>query len=242
MRIRGLDDLGRILIAPDDRPIFADLDDAPVFGDEYTLLDNLGYVGRDLGIAVHGEFGGRLGYALGVFNGEGADRLDVADGKSVAGRVALVPDLSAPFSLAAGFSYRETRIGEGTGFGREVGGTAYEIDAEWGAFRSPGPHVIFGSVGDNFANPETSFLGTQAWFPTSPLSPASGSGARLAPARELGRSQHRPRRRPRLPPHPRLQRLLLGPQPNHGELGRVLPRARRRRPGARLPVQGQVAF
>ena len=165
VRIRGLDDLGRILIAPDERPIFADLDDDPVFGDEYALLDNLGYVGRDLGVAVHGEFGGRFGYALGVFNGERADRLDVAAGKSVAGRVALVPDLSAPFSLAAAFSYRETRVGEGPGFGREVGGTAFEVDAAWGAFRRPGPRVIFeAAVGDNFAIPETWFLAAQTWL------------------------------------------------------------------------------
>lgn len=165
VRIRGLDRLARSRIAPDDRPIFADLDDDPVFGDEYTLLDNLGYVGRDLGVAVHGEFGGRIGYALGVFNGERADRLDVAGGKSVAGRVALVPDVAVPFSLAAAFSYGETRIGEGAGFGREVGGTAYEVDAAWGAFRRPGPHVIFeAAVGDNIAIPETSFLAAQTWL------------------------------------------------------------------------------
>lgn len=165
VRIRGLDDLGRSIIAPDGTPIYAELDGDPVFGDEYTLLDDLGYLGRDLGAAIHGGFGGRLGYTIGVFNGEGSDRRDVAGGKSIAGRLVFEPFASAPLSIAAGVSHRETRIDSYGGLEREVGGTAYEIDAEWGAFRSPGPHILLeGSVGDSFVIPEMWFAAAQAWL------------------------------------------------------------------------------
>src|SRR5690606_20758632 len=120
VRIRGLDDLGRSIIAPDGTPIYAELDGDPVFGDEYTLLDDLGYLGRDLGAAIHGGFGGRLGYTIGVFNGEGSDRRDVAGGKSIAGRLVFEPFASAPLSIAAGVSHRETRIDSYGGLEREV--------------------------------------------------------------------------------------------------------------------------
>jgi len=165
LRIRGLDDLGRSLIAPDLQPIYARLDGDPVFGDEYKLLDDLRYLGRDIGVAVHGRLGGRVGYAVGVFNGEGADRRDVAGGKSFAGRLTYAPSASAPLSLGAGVSRRETRIDAYGGLEREVVGTAFEIDAEWGAFRRPGAHIVLEvAYGDNFVIPEMPFAAAQTWL------------------------------------------------------------------------------
>lgn len=152
-RIRGLTDALRVELDPDD-PVLTHVDGDLVAGDQYELLDELGYVGRDIGIAAHGAFG-RLGYAAGIFNGSGADRRDENDGKSLAGRVRYAPTADWPLAVGAAASYRELRFDgtvDDTEVEADVDGLAFEVDAEWGGFRRPGLHAILeGTLGRNFA-------------------------------------------------------------------------------------------
>lgn len=160
VRIRGLDDA----LALEGGPVFHYFDDDLVFGDPFGLVDVHGYSGRDLGVSVHGAFGRRLGYAIGIFNGSGADRLDGHDGKSIAGRLAYEPASDLPLSLGVGVSYVEDRVEDFLGTDLEVHGTAFELDAEWGAFRRPGWHAVLeGAIGDNLVADEP-FLAGQAWL------------------------------------------------------------------------------
>ena len=161
LRIRGLDDLLGSAFE-DGRRIFPDFDGRIVPGEEYDLLNELLYLGREMGVMVHGGLGERVGYALGVFNGSGADERDRNDGKSVAGRLTFTP--TGQLSIGAGASYREARIDDGLGGEDEVGGVAFELDAEWGAFRRPALHVVAEvAVGDHIGLDET-FLAAQGWL------------------------------------------------------------------------------
>lgn len=115
VRIAGLDDY---------------VDGVP--GEHYAVLAASGYVGRDLGASLRGGTE-RFGWEVGVFNGEGADERDVNDEKTVAGRLGVSPSADLPLRLAAATIRRDTP-GEN--------GWAYEVDAEWGAFGSPGIHLL----------------------------------------------------------------------------------------------------
>ncbi|MCI0432349.1 MAG: OprO/OprP family phosphate-selective porin [Gemmatimonadetes bacterium] len=133
------------------------LDGDVLMGEEQELLDRMGYQGYDLGMAAHGAFG-RLGYMIGVFNGTGPDARDNTDGKGLAGRVAWQLATGMPVTLAAGASYQERPVDAGG----TASGTAVEIDAEIGAFRRPGLHVLAEVVtGENLAADER-FAGAQA--------------------------------------------------------------------------------
>lgn len=153
VRIRGLIDALTFELDPDPIPIFTDFDGDLIPGEEYEMLDELGYLGRDLGLAAHGTLG-RVGYAVGVFNGDGADQLDDNDGKSVAGRLDFAPIEDRPLVIGAAGSYRELFFdGEflGVDIDRQLDGFAFEVDAEWGAFRREGLHALVeGVIGDNF--------------------------------------------------------------------------------------------
>lgn len=136
------------------------VDDAPspsAIGDEHGLLDTFGYLGRDIGAALHGELG-RFGYSVGIFNGAGANQPDANDGKSFAGRLEFTPG-EMPLRFGAAASHRETGVGAA-----ERDGIAFEVDAEWGAFRRPGLRVI-GEVttGDNLVLDDATFTGAQVW-------------------------------------------------------------------------------
>nr|NIS29666.1 hypothetical protein [Actinomycetota bacterium] len=72
VRIRGLVDAFRPRLDVDGSAIFIDFDGDLVLGEEYELLDVLGYLGRDLGVSIHGDLADRVGYTVGVFNGNGA--------------------------------------------------------------------------------------------------------------------------------------------------------------------------
>ncbi|MGH7507243.1 MAG: porin [Longimicrobiales bacterium] len=112
--------------------------------EEHELLDALGYLAYELGAAAHGELG-PVAYEIGVFNGAGQDERDTNDGKSFAGR-AVVGVGETPLALGGAFSYREAGTGE------SVGGTAFSVDAEWGAFREAGLHLVAEAVtGENMA-------------------------------------------------------------------------------------------
>ncbi|MFW6202373.1 MAG: porin [Gemmatimonadota bacterium] len=201
LRIRGLVDAFLFDLANEPDPPFVDIDGGLLLGDEYTLLDALGYLGRDMGVAVHGG-SGRLGYALGVFNGSGADRRDDSDGKSVAGRVEYSPRDDWPLVIAAAGSYRELLFdGEllGVGVRDEIDGFALEADVEWGEFRRPGAHVLVeGVIGENFVAgltpgpapgpADATLLGLQAvlaWF-----EPYPAAGGRIEGVEPLLRASY----------------------------------------------------
>lgn len=169
VRIRGLQSAFRAALE--------DLDSArfllPVFngdlilGEEATILDDLGYLGRDLGLAFHGGLG-RFGYEVGLFNGAGADSRDDNDDKSFAGRLTYRLLERSPLTIGFGVSNRELRFEDDPNDILEeeddLEGTAFEIDAEWGEFRRPGLHILAeAATGENLAVDEP-FLGAQGWF------------------------------------------------------------------------------
>lgn len=139
----------------------AGLDDylGGVPGEEYELLAESGYASRDIGAALRGGTE-RFGWEVGVFNGQGADERDVNDGKSVATRVTVGPFAAAPLQLGVGAVRRDLT---------DEDAWAYEADAEWGEFRSPGLHMLAEAMfGDNLASaPGARFTGVQgilSWF------------------------------------------------------------------------------
>ncbi|HEX7117588.1 MAG TPA: porin [Longimicrobiales bacterium] len=166
VRIRGLVEAFDAELGPDGEPLLGDFGGDLVLGEEYELLDVLGFVGHDIGVSIHGDLGSRLGYAVGAFNGSGADDRDDNDGKSVAGRLTFAPAAALPLSLGAGVSYRETTIEDDDDLDDDLdlAGTAFELDAEWGDFRRPGVHVIVeGAAGENLAV-DQAFLAAQGWL------------------------------------------------------------------------------
>lgn len=114
-------------------------------GEEYELLDGNDYLGRDLGAAAHGSLG-MVSYMVGVFNGAGGGQVD--EGKAVAGRLSVAPLSERLLTVSAGVSRSATLdAAQNT-----VGGTAYEVDAEWGGFRRPGLRLLAEYMhGDNLA-------------------------------------------------------------------------------------------
>ena len=99
------------------------------------LLDETGYLGRQIGVMAHGGVGA-LGISAGVFNGEGANTRETKESKAYAARATYAAlDL---LELGAGVSVQPTGGFEGDD---ELYGTAIEIDATWGEFRRPGLHA-----------------------------------------------------------------------------------------------------
>lgn len=152
LRIRGLDDA-------------VDAAGGAAAGEQYWLLSEGGYADRDIGIMVHGAFG-RLGYEVGTFTGEGANRSEELGSKAYAGRLTYA--VVEPLTLGAAVSMRPTGVQAADG---EVDGTAWSVDAEWGEFRGGGLWLIAELTGgDNavLAGADTpAMLGAQAmaaWF------------------------------------------------------------------------------
>lgn len=104
-------------------------------GEAYELLEGSGYLGRDLGTAVHGRFG-PVSYMVGAFNGNGGAR-DADDAKSYAGRLTLAPLADLPLTVSGAFSHSHVPLNADA----TLDGLAFEVDAEWGGFREPGLHV-----------------------------------------------------------------------------------------------------
>jgi hypothetical protein len=138
------------------------LDGTAVLGEEQQMLSALGYIGREIGAALHGRLG-RFGYEAGIFDGEGEDELDVNDAKSVAARVQYrLGGRPARVGLAA--SYRETRAPFPGGPRRGVEGIAFAVDGEWGDFFRPGLHVLGELVlGENLLD-GSGLWGAQVWL------------------------------------------------------------------------------
>nr|NIQ56880.1 hypothetical protein [Gemmatimonadota bacterium]NIU77059.1 hypothetical protein [Gammaproteobacteria bacterium]NIY10710.1 hypothetical protein [Gemmatimonadota bacterium] len=131
-RIRGLEDLLALRAGA-------------VIGEEQWLLDESGYVGRQIGVMAHGTVG-RLGYAAGVFNGEGANQREVEGSKAFAARVTYA--VTEPLVLGVAVGSQPT--GSFDADGDEIHVQALSVDAEYGAFRRPGLHVLAEAMyGDN---------------------------------------------------------------------------------------------
>lgn len=157
IRLRGSHDAIGILDDAAAAPVLSRLDDEVVLGEEQELLDRMGYQGYDLGMAAHGMIG-RLGWMVGLFNGTGPDARDETDGKGVSGRVTYRLATEVPITVASGVSYQEKAINGPV----TADGVAFEVDAEIGAFRRPGLHVMAEAVtGDNLAAGER-FAAAQA--------------------------------------------------------------------------------
>lgn len=135
-------------------------------GDAHTLLAENGYLGRDIGVVLHGELG-RVGYAGGVFNGSGPNAREALGSKAYAGRLAVV----VTEALVVGAAVSRQPMAFPGPDGDERSGTAWAVDAELGAFRAPGLHVMAEIMGGDdplfAADVEGAMLGAQAaagWF------------------------------------------------------------------------------
>ncbi|MEJ2215727.1 MAG: porin [Gemmatimonadota bacterium] len=107
-------------------------------GEEYDLLSGSGYLGWDVGVAVHGDLSGTLSYTAGVFNGGDASRSP----RAAAARLTVAP-AGQPLRLSGAVSRQD--VPDATGW-------AWEGDVEWGAFRRPGLRLQAEAMtGDNLA-------------------------------------------------------------------------------------------
>ena len=108
-----------------------------VIGESQWLVDEGLYVGRQIGVMAHGSLGA-LGYAAGVFNGEGANTREELGSKAYAARLTYA--VAAPLTLGAAVGVQPTA--EFDVDGDEIQATAFSVDAEYGAFRAPGLRVL----------------------------------------------------------------------------------------------------
>lgn len=154
VRIRGLDDALGSLNEGELSSLRGDL----LLGEEYALISAQGYTGTDLGVSLEGR-AGRVGWAAGVFNGNGPDARDENDAKSLAARVTYDLPVAAPVTLGAAWSRRELNWPEPTDAATRTG-DAFEIDAEIGGLRQGWWILAELSSGTNLATEER-FLGAQ---------------------------------------------------------------------------------
>lgn len=135
-------------------------------GEHYLLLDQNGYLGRELGAQLHGQIG-PLGYAAGVFNGTDQNTRDDNDAKSIAGRLNLKPFASAPFEIGVAASRRDVALVDSLGEPFTERGLAAEADLAWGGFRRPGISVVAEVMqAENFVteDPMIGAQGVVSWF------------------------------------------------------------------------------
>jgi hypothetical protein len=152
-------------------------------GETHFLLAGSEYLGRQIGVMVHGS-SGSVGYAAGVFNGEGVNTREIQGSKAMAGRVTLA--LEGPLVVGGAVSLQPT--GAFDADGNEIRAAAFALDAEWGAFRAVGLHVMAEAMyGDNplllATDAPPTMMGAQvaaAWF-----SPRTGRVEGLEPVFRL---------------------------------------------------------
>ena len=134
-------------------------------GEAHWLLDEGGYVGRDIGVMVEAG-AGVVGVSAGIFGGEGANTRESDGSKAFAARVTAAP--VAGLLVGAAVS---SRPGVFDALGDEEHATAFAVDLEWGGFREEGLRVMAEAMmGDNpLLDPadDPSMRGLQAaasWF------------------------------------------------------------------------------
>ncbi|HET9984334.1 MAG TPA: porin [Longimicrobiales bacterium] len=167
-RIRGLEEALGAVGGPDGGPLYPTVDGEAVVPEEMSLLAASFYAARDIGASVHGALGRRLGYEVGVFNGQGPSHLDEDGTKSVSARVTLTPLPGVPLGFGADAQHASTVYdGELSGLPaarRDRAGNAFSADAVWGGFRHPGPNaVVEVAGGDDLVN-DRPFLAAQGWL------------------------------------------------------------------------------
>ena len=138
----------------------------PQTSEHHLLLDQNGYIGRELGAQVHGRLG-PLGYAAGVFNGSGQSTRDVNDEKSYAGRLTWQPFGDQPLELGGAATWRDVALVDSLDETFTEKGLAVEADIAWGGFRRPGLSLV-GEVmqAENFdtGDPMIGAQGIVSWF------------------------------------------------------------------------------
>jgi hypothetical protein len=132
---------------------------ALLIGEQHTLLETQGYLAYDMGVSIEGQLG-RLGWAGGLFNGNGPDARDENGGKSLAARVTYAIAAGAPITLGAAWSRRELNWPTAADPATRSG-DAFEVDVELGGLRQGWWGLAELSSGTNLATEER-FLGAQA--------------------------------------------------------------------------------
>lgn len=189
IRIREFDRAMGSELGDGDTP-YTVVDGKSIHGDEHAILNAMGLVGRDIGVAAHGRLG-KAAYEVAVFNGNGPDALDTNAGKSFMTRLAYSPIDGVPLTLGAAMSYREFHFG-GSIDGVAVepndrSGTGFGFDVEWGRYGGNGIHVLAGiTTGDNLYVDDGRILGAQGMV--GYLVPLGG--ARIEAIEVIGRASY----------------------------------------------------
>lgn len=150
VRIRGLEEL-----IAEQGP-----EGAVIPGEEYAILDELGYAGRDIGAALDGDIG-RFGYEVGIFNGTGTDTGDENDAKTYGGRLTFSPSASLPLTFGGSALALDRVVDDASEHA-----TAFEVDVEYGRYNTAGLHLMAEAVfGDGLgAASMAGVQGIAAWF------------------------------------------------------------------------------
>ena len=156
-RVQGVDACG---IFPDEETSDQGVGGVCTFS---RITQRLEYDGRDLGFRVEGAVGEGLSYLATLTNGQGINRSDVNDAKSVSGRLQWAASERIKLGVFgaahdyAGASIRPAEPSDDTDYGNAVG-----ADLEVGTWRR-GLHVLAAlATGDTWRlEPEATFLGAQ---------------------------------------------------------------------------------
>lgn len=138
----------------------------PQNAEHHLLLDDNGYIGRELGAQVHGEIG-PIAYAAGLFNGSGQSTRDVNDSKSWAGRLTYQPFARVPLEIGAAASLRDVALVDSLEETFTDRGLAIEADVAWGGFRRRGLSFVAEIMqAENFEtlDPMLGAQGIISWF------------------------------------------------------------------------------
>jgi hypothetical protein len=156
-RIRGLDSALRR--AAGER--LAEVRGELLVGDHHALLETQRYTAYDMGLALEGRYRG-LGWAGGVFNGQGADMRAENDGLSAAARVTLRTERPGrPLTFGGGWSRRSLNW-PAPASPDTRSGNAFVADVQFGGYQRGGLWLLAEAVtGENLATEER-FAGAQA--------------------------------------------------------------------------------
>jgi hypothetical protein len=134
-------------------------------GEAHWLLDEGGYLGRDIGVMVEAG-AGIVGVSAGIFGGEGANTRESEGSKAFAARISAAPAEGLEVGAAV-----SSRPGVFDAAGEEEHATAYAVDLTVGGFREEGLRLMAeGMLGDNpLLDPadDPSMMGFQvaaSWF------------------------------------------------------------------------------
>lgn len=132
--------------------------------DENSLLNRLDYIGRDVGVQLHGSPAAApagLSYVLGVSRGPLHGEVGDQDSYQLTGRGSL--QVLPAVRLGAAWSARQFTDSIGASPALRYG-HAFEVDVEYGSF-SGGPHLL-GEVAVGDVNPfeDSEFRSAQVWL------------------------------------------------------------------------------